>query len=289
MSSTSTPPGGVNFVINGGSPIAGTPGTTTGTTATWTYTISSLSASATPYTVQAFYVHTGAFTDSDGGLSGGQTVNKASSTTTNNGVPSGAVYTGSAQGITGTTVTRVADSDTVATTTKYYDTHDTVDESDDTELSGAPIGAGSYKVVSIYDGDANHDDSKDTDYFTIAKAGSTTTNNGVPSGAVYTGSAQGITGTTVTRVADTDTVATTTKYYDTHDTVDESDDTELRRPRSVQAATRWCRSTTATPTTTTARTRTTSPSPRPAPRRRTTACRPARPTLAAPRASPAPR
>ena len=185
-------------------------------------------------------------------------------------------------------MTRVADTDTVATTTKYYDTHDTVDESDDTELSGAPIGAGSYKVVSIYDGDANHDD-KDTDYFTIAKAGSTTTNNGVPSGATYTGTAQGITGTTVTRVGDADTVATTTKYYDTHGTVGTGDDTELKAPRSVQAATRWCQSTTATPTTTTARTRTTSPSPRPAPRRPTTACRLARPTLAAPRASPAPR
>ena len=102
-------------------------------------------------------------------------------------MPSGATYTGSAQGITGTTVMRVGDTDTVATTTKYYDTHGTVGTGDDTELNRSPIDAGSYKVVSIYDGDANHDDSKDTDYFTIAKAGSTTTNNGVPSGATYIG------------------------------------------------------------------------------------------------------
>jgi hypothetical protein len=52
----------------------------------------------------------------------------------------------------------------------YYDTHDTADESDDTALAGAPIDAGSYKVVSTYDGDANHDGSSDTDFFAIAKA-----------------------------------------------------------------------------------------------------------------------
>jgi len=73
VTSTSTPTGSVNFVIDSGTPGAGIATSTTGTTATWTYTTSTLAAG--PHTVEAFYVGTGSFTDSNGTLSGGQTVN----------------------------------------------------------------------------------------------------------------------------------------------------------------------------------------------------------------------
>ena len=101
---------------------------------------------------------------------GALTVNKASSTTTNNGVPSSAVYTGSAQGISGTTVTGAGGLATVATSTVYYDTLGTVATGDDVLLGGAPTNAGSYRVVSTYVGDLNHTGSSDTDYFSIGKA-----------------------------------------------------------------------------------------------------------------------
>src|SRR5206468_10102307 len=95
---------------------------------------------------------------------------KASSTTTNNGVPSSAVYTGSAQGISGTTVTGAGGLATGATSTVYYDTLGTVATGDDVLLGGAPTNAGSYRVVSTYVGDLNHTGSSDTDYFSIGKA-----------------------------------------------------------------------------------------------------------------------
>src|SRR5678816_2021921 len=60
------------------SPVPGAAGATTGTTATWTYTTSALTA--TTHTVAASYVHTGSFQDSSGSLSGGQAVNKATAT-----------------------------------------------------------------------------------------------------------------------------------------------------------------------------------------------------------------
>ncbi|HJS20460.1 MAG TPA: Ig-like domain-containing protein, partial [Anaerolineales bacterium] len=75
VTSTSTPTGSVNFVIDGGAPVAGTAGATTATTATWTYTTSALNAGS--HTVQADYTATGLFSNSSGTLSGGQTVNKA--------------------------------------------------------------------------------------------------------------------------------------------------------------------------------------------------------------------
>jgi ribosomal protein L18E len=77
VTSNSTPTGSVNFSIDGGASIAGTPGTTTAMTATWTYTTSALTA--VTHTVSASFVHsTGSpFQDSNGSLSGGQVVNKA--------------------------------------------------------------------------------------------------------------------------------------------------------------------------------------------------------------------
>src|SRR5205823_11385837 len=71
VTSASTPTGSVNFVIDGGSSIAGTPGTTSSTTATWTYTTSTLTVTGSPHTISASFVHTGAFQDSNGSLSGG--------------------------------------------------------------------------------------------------------------------------------------------------------------------------------------------------------------------------
>src|SRR5439155_10668296 len=72
----STPTGRVNFVIDGGSPIAGTAGTTTSTTATWTYPTSTLTVAGSPPSVSASFVHTGSFQDSNGSLASGQAVNK---------------------------------------------------------------------------------------------------------------------------------------------------------------------------------------------------------------------
>src|SRR5262249_7449113 len=62
--SGSNPPlGSVNFVIDSGSPIAGTAGATTSTTATWTLTTSALSAGT--HIVSASYSPTGNFNASD--------------------------------------------------------------------------------------------------------------------------------------------------------------------------------------------------------------------------------
>ena len=96
VTSTATPTGNVNFVIDGGSPIAGTAGATTATTATWTYTTSGLNATnGTPHTVSASYVASGSFGNSNGSLSGGQVVNKATPTATLAVSNSPQTYTGS--------------------------------------------------------------------------------------------------------------------------------------------------------------------------------------------------
>ncbi len=78
VTSTSTPTGSVNFEIDGGTAVAGTAGSTTGTTASWTYTTSTLTAGT--HTVLDLYSGGGNFTDSTGTLSGGQTVNEADTT-----------------------------------------------------------------------------------------------------------------------------------------------------------------------------------------------------------------
>ncbi len=85
VTGTSTPTGSVNFVIDSGTAVAATAGSTTGTTAIWTYATSTLTAGA--HTVQAFYVATGSFANSNCTLSGGQTVNAAALTITANNVP----------------------------------------------------------------------------------------------------------------------------------------------------------------------------------------------------------
>jgi hypothetical protein len=72
-----TPTGSVNFVIDGGPAVAGTAAGTTGTSAAWTYTTSTLAAGT--HTVGAFFVGSG-FADSDATLGGGQLVNKANAT-----------------------------------------------------------------------------------------------------------------------------------------------------------------------------------------------------------------
>jgi trimeric autotransporter adhesin len=80
VTALSTPTGSVNFVIDSGTPVAGTVKSTTSTTATWTFTTSPLSAGN--HTVQAFYLGTGYFANSNGTLSGGQTVKPAAITIT---------------------------------------------------------------------------------------------------------------------------------------------------------------------------------------------------------------
>ena len=97
-SGSGTPTGNVNFTIAGIGVVAGTPGATTANTATWTYTTSALTAGN--HSVSASYVHTGAFQDSSGSLSGGQTVNKATPTATLAVNNSPQTYTGSPQAAT---------------------------------------------------------------------------------------------------------------------------------------------------------------------------------------------
>jgi len=94
-SASASPTGSVNFVIDGGAAVAGIPGATTATTATWTYTTSALTVSGSPHSVSASFTHTGAFADSSGLLTGGQTVNKATPTATLSVTNSSQTYTGS--------------------------------------------------------------------------------------------------------------------------------------------------------------------------------------------------
>ncbi len=136
------------------------------------------------------------YTDATG--SGSLTILAAASTTTNNGVPSGAVYSGIAQGIVGTTVTRVGDPNTVATTTVYYHTLGTTGTGDDVLLVGAPINSGMYRVVSTYAGDLNHAGSSDEDIFTIAKANATVVVT--PYTVTYDGNPHSATVTSITGV-----------------------------------------------------------------------------------------
>jgi PKD domain/RTX calcium-binding nonapeptide repeat (4 copies) len=86
VTGTSTPTGSVDFVIDSGTAVAGTAGSTTGTTAIWTFATSMLTAGT--HTVQAFYVGTGSFANSNGTLTGGQPVNAAALTITANNVAS---------------------------------------------------------------------------------------------------------------------------------------------------------------------------------------------------------
>jgi hypothetical protein len=155
------------------------------------------------------------------------TVTILASSTINNGVPSDAIYNGTPQGISGVTVTDVNGTVSGAvTTTTYYNTQGTPDTGDDVSLPGAPVDAGEYRVVSTYAGDATHSPSSDTDVFSIAKAGSVTTNNDVPAAAVYNGLPQGISGASVTG-AGVVTGAAATVYYDTKGTADTGDDVLL--------------------------------------------------------------
>jgi len=79
-SGSTTPTGTVAFIIDGGTPVAGTAGTCPLTAPAnslcATYSTSTLTVNGgSPHSVQANYTHTGNFADSSGTLSGGQTVN----------------------------------------------------------------------------------------------------------------------------------------------------------------------------------------------------------------------
>ena len=97
-SGSGTPTGNVNFTIAGIGTVAGTPGTTTPTTSTWTYTTSALTAGN--HSVSASFTHSGAFQDSSGSLSGGQTVNKATPVATLSVTNSPQAYNASPQAAT---------------------------------------------------------------------------------------------------------------------------------------------------------------------------------------------
>jgi hypothetical protein len=152
-----TPTGSVNFVIDGGTPVAGIAGGTTGITATWTFTTSTLAAGT--HTVEAVFDGTGDFTDSTGTLSGGQVVNKANATVvvtpytvTYDGSPHTATYTiTGVHGETGAAVGTVT-------------------------LSTTHTGAGTYSDSWSFVGTANyHDIASTTITDVINKAPSTTT------------------------------------------------------------------------------------------------------------------
>ena len=99
VASTATPTGAVNFVIDG-TTFAGTLGASTSTASTWTYTTTATQLNAGTHTVSANYLHTGAFADSTGLLTGGQVVAKANATVTVAGYSG--TYDASAHGATGT-------------------------------------------------------------------------------------------------------------------------------------------------------------------------------------------
>jgi hypothetical protein len=166
VTSTATPTGSVNFVIDGGTPVAGTVASTTGSTATWTYTTSTLTAG--PHTVAADFVGGGIFTNSEGTLSGGQMVGKAPSTVVVaiNGGPF--TYTGLAQ--TPATVTVTGAGGLSLTPAANYANN---------------VGAGTATASYTFAGDANHEGSTASQDFTIGKADATVTVNG------YSGTADG--------------------------------------------------------------------------------------------------
>jgi MBG domain (YGX type)/Bacterial Ig-like domain (group 3)/YDG domain len=87
-SGSTTPIGSVAFVIDAGSPAAGTasacPGGSPANSLCATYSTSALTVSGSPHTVTANYTHTGNFADSSGTLSGGQVVHPAPLTITAN-------------------------------------------------------------------------------------------------------------------------------------------------------------------------------------------------------------
>jgi len=81
------PTGSVQFVIDTGAPIVGTPGACPATAPAYslcaTTSTSALTVSGSPHTITATYINTdGNFSGSTGSLTGGQTVNQANSTTT---------------------------------------------------------------------------------------------------------------------------------------------------------------------------------------------------------------
>ena len=124
-------------------------------------------------------------------------------TTINNDVPVGVVYDGSQHGISSVTV---SDSNGVVAgavvSTTFYDTHGTLDTGDDTALADEPTNAGSSKVVSIYNGDTNHNGSSDTDFFTIGKAAAVISVSGYS--VEYDGNVHGLSGGTATGVGGAD-------------------------------------------------------------------------------------
>ena len=154
VTSSSTPTGSVNFVIDGGAPVVGTAGATTATTATWTFTTSTLTVAGSPHSVQANYVHTGSFTDSNGTLSGGQTVNKATSTVTVN-CPASVVYTGSAQAPCTAEATGVGMSPVDVTASLVY---------------GGNTDVGTASADASWGGDGNHFGSNGSGSFEITQS-----------------------------------------------------------------------------------------------------------------------
>ena len=149
ITSTATPTGSVEFVIDSGTPIVGIEGSTTGTTAIWTFTTSTLTAGTR--TVEAEFVGAGIFLASEGCLSGGQVVKKAASTTTVtiNGGPF--TYTGLAQ--TPATVTVKGPGGLSLMPTASYTNN---------------VNAGTATASFTFAGDANHLGSNGSKTFTIS-------------------------------------------------------------------------------------------------------------------------
>jgi hypothetical protein len=175
VTATSTPAGSVNFVIDSGTPVAGTVGSTTGTTATWTYSTSTLAAGT--HTVEALFVGTGTVGDSTGTLSAGQMVNKANAKVVV--TPYTVPYDGNAHTAT-YTITGV-NNESGATV-------GTVDVSNTTHTNANPAG---YSDSWSFAGTANYNDIASTpitDVINLAGSSVVVTINGGPFS--YTGLAQ---------------------------------------------------------------------------------------------------
>ena len=181
VTAASAPAGGVQFVIDGGTPVAGVPAGTTGTTATWTYTTSALAAGT--HAVVAVFDGSGDFADSTATLVGGQTVNRATATVVV--TPYAVTYDGATHAAAVASITGVnsESGDAVGAVT----------------LSGAQTNAGTYNDTWSFTGGANYNDIAATAITNVIHKASSTTTVTIAGGPfTYTGVPQAPAVVTVT-------------------------------------------------------------------------------------------
>src|SRR5439155_7199809 len=172
----SAPTGSVAFVIDGGTPVAGTtatcPGGSPANSSCWTYSTSALTVNGgVAHTVQANYSHTGVFSDSSGSLAGGQTVNKASATVV---ITWSTPQTYNSSTHPATAVVNGVGGDTnlsPAATFEYFSGSSAGTAG--TGTATAPTAAGTYTVRASFAGNGNYDPTSAVKTIVIDKASAT--------------------------------------------------------------------------------------------------------------------